>query len=104
MAFQNGKRLTNLFQLIIPAPTEELLERVPTHLKNSYARDFHLADRAFQAGRLEATTRGCQIILGPLAGLHEPSGSGPISSGYKLLNANANPFRIHGARSHRILW
>ena len=37
---------------------QELLEPLPAHLKNSYARDFYLADRAFHSGRLEATTRG----------------------------------------------
>ncbi len=49
------------------------MERVPAHLKNSYARDFYLADCAFQARRLEATTRSCkkywdhwQAYTGPL--------------------------------------
>jgi hypothetical protein len=49
------------------------LEHVPAHLKNSYARDFYLADRAFHAGRLEATTRSrkkywdrWQAYTGPL--------------------------------------
>ncbi len=32
----------------------------PTHLKNSYASEFYLADKAFQSGRLEATTRSRQ--------------------------------------------
>ncbi len=36
------------------------MERLPAHLCNSYARDFYLADSAFQAGRLEATTRSRQ--------------------------------------------
>ena len=33
---------------------------MPTHLKNSYVRDFYLADKAFQSGRLEAATRSRQ--------------------------------------------
>jgi hypothetical protein len=57
MAFQNQIRITNLFQLVVPAPKQELLERVPAHLKNNYARDLNLADRAFHSGRLETTTR-----------------------------------------------
>jgi hypothetical protein len=36
------------------------VERVPAHLKNNYAHDFDLADRAFHSGRLEATTRSRQ--------------------------------------------
>ena len=33
---------------------------MPAHQRDSYARDFYLADCAFQAGRLEATTRSRQ--------------------------------------------
>jgi hypothetical protein len=43
-------------------------------------------------------------ILGPLASLYGAFGSGTISSEHKLLNANADPIRIHGTRPHRILW
>ena len=34
------------------------MDSLPTHLRDSYARDFRLADDAFYAGRLEATSRG----------------------------------------------
>ncbi len=36
----------------------ELLDALPTHLRDSYASDFCLADEAFYAGRLETTSRG----------------------------------------------
>jgi hypothetical protein len=36
------------------------VDSLPTNLRDSYARDFHLADDAFYAGRLEATSRGWQ--------------------------------------------
>ncbi len=54
------KQLTHIFQSNVPTPTPELLERITAHLCNSYTHDFHLADHAFQAGRLEATSRSCQ--------------------------------------------
>jgi hypothetical protein len=60
MALQRRHGITNLLQHLFPPATTELLERLPTYLKNSYARDFYLADQAFQAGRLEATTRSCK--------------------------------------------
>jgi hypothetical protein len=34
------------------------VDTLPAHLQDSYARDFRLADVAFYAGRLEATSRG----------------------------------------------
>ncbi len=37
---------------------EELLVGLPTHLRDSYVCDFHLADETFHTGRLEATSRG----------------------------------------------
>ncbi len=43
-------------------------------------------------------------VLGLLASLHKASGSGPISSGHRLLNVNANTLGVHGTRPHRILW
>ncbi len=49
------------------------MERLPAHLRDSYARDFYLADRAFQAGRLEATTRSRQKYWS-----HWESYSGPL--------------------------
>jgi hypothetical protein len=63
MALQNQHRLTNLLQHLFPPPTKELLKHLPTHLKNSYAHDFYLADQAFQAGQLETTTRSHKKYL-----------------------------------------
>ena len=34
------------------------MDSLPTHLHDSYPRDFHLADDAFYSGQLEATSRG----------------------------------------------
>ena len=34
------------------------MDSLPTHLRDSYARDFRLADDAFYSGRLEAASRG----------------------------------------------
>ena len=34
------------------------MDSLPAHLRDSYARDFRLADDAFYSGRLEATSRG----------------------------------------------
>ena len=58
MAFSIRAQLSNLFQQIFSSPVPELLDALPTHLRNSYASDFHLADEAFYAGRLETTSRG----------------------------------------------
>ena len=33
------------------------MDSLPAHLRDSYARDFRLADDAFYSGRLEATSR-----------------------------------------------
>ncbi len=74
MAFQKWTRLTNLFQLIVPAPKQELLERVPAHLKNSYARDFYLADCAFHSDdwrRLPAVAKNIGTVGRPTQGLWE---------------------------------
>jgi len=58
MAFQNRQEFTNIFQLALSSANTELLVGLPTHLRDSYARDFHLADEAFHTGRLEATSCG----------------------------------------------
>jgi hypothetical protein len=58
MAFQIGKQVTNLFQLQLSPPRTELMDSLPAYLHDSYASDFHAADAAFHAGRLEATSRG----------------------------------------------
>ncbi len=56
MAFKNQRGLTNIFQLNLSSASTELLVNLPTHLHNSYACDFCLADEAFHTGRLEATS------------------------------------------------
>ncbi len=53
-----GGELPNLFQSQLPPPQPELVDCLPAHLRNSYARDFCLADDAFYSGRLEATSCG----------------------------------------------
>jgi hypothetical protein len=58
VAFQIGVELTNLFQRQLPPPQPELVDCLQAHLCDSYAHDFHLADDAFYAGRLEVTSRG----------------------------------------------
>ncbi len=56
--FQIEGELTNLFQCQLPPSQPELVDCLPAHLRDSYARDFCLADDAFYSGRLEATSRG----------------------------------------------
>ncbi len=57
MEFKNRQGLTNIFQFKIPSANTEQLVGLPTHLHDSYACDFHLADDAFHTGRLKATSR-----------------------------------------------
>ncbi len=57
MAFQNRQEFTNIFQLALSSANTELLVGLPTHLRDSYACDFCLADEAFHTGRLEVTSR-----------------------------------------------
>ncbi len=58
MAFSIRAQLSNLFQQIFSSPVPELLDALPAHLRDSYGSDFHLADEAFYAGRLETTSHG----------------------------------------------
>jgi hypothetical protein len=47
----------DLFQINFPSPNSELVDCLPAHLRDSYARDFHLVDNTFHSGQLEATSR-----------------------------------------------
>ena len=58
MEFKNRRGLTNIFQFKIPSANTELLVGLQTHLPDSYACHFHLADDAFHTGKLEATSHG----------------------------------------------
>ncbi len=58
MAFQNQQGFTNIFHLTLSSANTEFLVGLPTHLRDSYACNFHLTDEAFHTGRLEATSRG----------------------------------------------
>jgi hypothetical protein len=60
VAFPIEGEITNLFQRRFPPPKPELEDCLPAHLRDSYTRDFHLADDAFSSGRLEGTSRGRQ--------------------------------------------
>jgi hypothetical protein len=60
MALSIGTQLSNFLQHLFSSPTPELVDSLPAHLRDSYARDFRLADDAFYAGRLKATSRGRQ--------------------------------------------
>jgi hypothetical protein len=60
MAFSIGTQLSNFLQHLLSSPTPELVDALPAHLHDSYARDFCLADVAFYTGRLEATSCGRQ--------------------------------------------
>ena len=54
------QQLTILFQMYFHTSKSELLDSLPAHLRDSYARDFHLADDVFYSGRLKVTSRGRQ--------------------------------------------
>ncbi len=58
MAFLVQGGITHLFKFNFPSPNSELVDCLPAHLRNNYAREFHLADNAFHSGRLEATSCG----------------------------------------------
>ena len=60
MALQIGGGIANLFQCKFPPPKQKLVKRLPAYLRNSYARDSHLADDAVYNGRLEETSPGWQ--------------------------------------------
>jgi hypothetical protein len=47
----------NFLQLSFPSPKPDLLEHLPNLLRCCYARDFDIADKAFFAGRVVATTK-----------------------------------------------
>ena len=58
MAFQIRGGVTHLFQFNLLPPNNELVDYLPAHLRDSYARDFCLADDAFHSGRVETASRG----------------------------------------------
>jgi hypothetical protein len=60
MAFSSGTQLTHILQHLLSSPTPELVDSLPAHLRNSYARDFRLVYDAFYAGRLKVASHGWQ--------------------------------------------
>ncbi len=54
---QHAYGITHPFYLTLSSPSQEILDRIQPELRNGYARDFHLADKAFWAGQLEATAK-----------------------------------------------
>ena len=58
MAFLVQGGITHLFKFNFPSPNSELVDCLPAHLRDSYARDFCLADDALYSGRLEVTSHG----------------------------------------------
>jgi hypothetical protein len=60
MSFQTRRGFPNLYQLKISSPLSELVDSLPAHIRDSYLRDFRLADDAFHSGQFEATSRGRQ--------------------------------------------
>jgi hypothetical protein len=60
MSFQTRRGFLNFHQLKISSPLSELVDSLPTHIRDSYTHDFHLADDAFHSGQFEATSCGRQ--------------------------------------------
>jgi hypothetical protein len=81
MAFQNRQELTNIFQLNLSSANTELLVNLPTHIRDSYACDFHLADEAFHTGRLEATSHCREKYWDPWQAYKAPMGVDPHLQG-----------------------
>ncbi len=81
MTFQNQPGLTNIFQLNLSSANTELLVNLPTHLRDSYACDFCLADEAFHTGRLEVTSHARKKYWGHWQAYTAPMGVDPYLQG-----------------------
>jgi hypothetical protein len=57
---------------------EELLDRLPNFLRGQYARDFHVADEGFYAGRVAATTKGRESCWARWTAFCVPMGVDPF--------------------------
>ena len=61
------------------------MDSLPAHLRDSYARDFRLADDAFYSGRLEATSRGREKYWNHWQKYSAPVGVDPYLQGTNFL-------------------
>lgn len=82
MAFPVSRRITNIFQQTFSIAITELLDGLPDFQKALYQSDFAAADKAFRAGRVEATTTARETYWKHWESYCQPVGVDPHLSYY----------------------
>jgi hypothetical protein len=84
---KNDDELLTLFNASYPPAKPELLDRVPTFLRDQYSRDFRLADDGFRNGRVASTTKTRESYWQSWTGYVQPLGVDPHLQGTPFTEA-----------------